>query len=231
MRRRCGTRSTGTRRTSPCSTSGCRPHHRGAGSRAGATRGPSGRRRPRAVAVRGNAARGLPAPGSGTGVGYLLKERVSDAEHLADAIRRVSAGGTAVDPELVRTALGAPRAVDALARLTTREHVVLELMAQGLSNPAIARKLLLTSKTVETHVRHLFTKLDLPADPDQERRVLAVLTGLRASGPPDGRPASCERWWSWWGCSPRSNWSCSVLVPRRSRRARCASVLVSDAAR
>ena len=119
--------------------------------------------------------------GSGAGVGYLLKERVSDAEHLAAAIRRVGAGGTVVDPELVRTALGAPRAVDALARLTTREHDVLELMTQGLSNPAIARKLSLTSKTVETHVRHIFTKLDLPADPDQERRVLAVLTGLRAS--------------------------------------------------
>jgi DNA-binding NarL/FixJ family response regulator len=119
--------------------------------------------------------------GSGAGVGYLLKERVSNAEHLADAIRRVGAGGTAVDPDLVRTALGASRAVDALARLTTREHDVLELMAQGLSNPAIARTLSLTSKTVETHVRHIFTKLDLPADPDQERRVLAVLTSLQTS--------------------------------------------------
>jgi len=119
--------------------------------------------------------------GGGAGVGYLLKERVSNAEHLADAIRRVGAGGTAVDPDLVRTALGASRAVDALARLTTREHDVLELMAQGLSNPAIARTLSLTSKTVETHVRHIFTKLDLPADPDQERRVLAVLTSLQTS--------------------------------------------------
>jgi DNA-binding NarL/FixJ family response regulator len=119
--------------------------------------------------------------GSGAGVGYLLKERVSNAEHLADAIRRVGAGGTAVDPDLVRTALGASRAVDALTRLTTREHDVLELMAQGLSNPAIARTLSLTSKTVETHVRHIFTKLDLPADPDQERRVLAVLTSLQTS--------------------------------------------------
>lgn len=118
---------------------------------------------------------------SGAGVGYLLKERVSDAEDLADAIRRVGAGGTAVDPDLVRTALGPSRALGALTRLTTREHDVLELMTRGLSNPAIARTLSLTSKTVETHVRHIFIKLDLPADADQERRVLAVLTSLRTS--------------------------------------------------
>lgn len=117
--------------------------------------------------------------GSGAGVGYLLKERVSDAEHLVAAIRRVGAGGTAVDPELVRTALAASRVRDPLVHLTPRERDVLELMAQGHTNPAIARKLSLTSKTVETHVRHIFTKLDLPADPDQDRRVLAVLTSLR----------------------------------------------------
>lgn len=111
-------------------------------------------------------------------MGYLLKERVSDAAHLAGAIRRVGAGGTAVDPELMRTLLASSRHRDPLAQLTVRERGVLELMAQGHTNPAIARELSLTLKTVETHVRHIFTKLELRADPAQDRRVLAVLTRL-----------------------------------------------------
>lgn len=113
------------------------------------------------------------------GFGYLLKERVADADELAGALRRVAAGRSVVDPRVVTHLMRAPRAAEPLAGLTARERDVLALMAEGRSNEAIARGLVIGAKTVETHVRHIFTKLGLDSDVSGHRRVLAVLTFLR----------------------------------------------------
>ena len=120
------------------------------------------------------------------GVGYLLKERVTRPEELVDAVRRVGAGGTAIDPEVVRTVFGTPRRDDPMARLTARERDVLALAAEGYSNERIAQRLEVTARTVETHINRVFAKLDLTADRATHRRVLAVLAHLRASASPTG---------------------------------------------
>jgi len=118
------------------------------------------------------------------GVGYLLKERVGEVRAFIDAVERVAAGGTALDREVVaelmraRTASGADDS--ALGLLTPREREVLELMAEGRSNAAVARALVVSGGAVEKHVRNIFAKLDLPASNDDHRRVLAVLAFLRA---------------------------------------------------
>lgn len=118
--------------------------------------------------------------GTQRGVGYLLKERVAQPSKLVDAVRRVAAGGTAIDPDVVRRILATPRRADPVARLTTRERDVLALVAEGHSNDAIAERLGVTARTVETHTSRIFTKLNLDADPATHRRVLAVLAHLRA---------------------------------------------------
>ncbi|MET0997652.1 MAG: response regulator transcription factor [Marmoricola sp.] len=110
--------------------------------------------------------------------GYLLKDRIFDVEDFLDALRRVVAGGSALDPEVVATLLGPGRHGDPLALLTPRELEVLELVAEGRSNAGIARKLWLTDRTVETHVGSIMAKLGLHASDDEHRRVLAVLTFL-----------------------------------------------------
>jgi DNA-binding NarL/FixJ family response regulator len=114
-------------------------------------------------------------------VGYLLKERVFDIAVLVDALRRLADGETVVDPTIVARLLGRRRHTSALDELTGREREVLELLAEGLSNRAIAERLVVTERTVEAHVKQIFQKLDLPASPDSHRRVLAVLTYLRAA--------------------------------------------------
>lgn len=113
------------------------------------------------------------------GVGYLLKERITDIEELADAVRRVGGGGTVVDPAVVASLVGRRREHDTLVELTPRERDVLELMAEGRSNLAIATALVVGGKTIETHVARIFSKLGLEEAPDDHRRVLAVLTWLR----------------------------------------------------
>jgi DNA-binding NarL/FixJ family response regulator len=113
------------------------------------------------------------------GVGYLLKDRLSDVAELTDAVRRVARGGTAIDPSLVAQLLGRRRERSPLDELTDRERDVLGLMAEGRSNQAIADRLVVTPRTVETHVANIFGKLALEPEPDDHRRVLAVLTWLR----------------------------------------------------
>ena len=113
------------------------------------------------------------------GLGYLLKDRVADIEEFALAIRRVAEGGSALDPTVVGELLGRSRQHDPLARLTPREREVLELMAEGRSNQAIADRLFVTLRAVEKHVTSIFAKLDLPATTDDHRRVLAVLAFLQ----------------------------------------------------
>lgn len=115
----------------------------------------------------------------GKGVGYLLKDRVSDVDELADAIRRVGAGGVVIDPEIVSQLVGRRRERSPLDDLTDREREVLSLMAEGRSNQGISERLFLSPKTLETHVAHIFSKLGLPPTADDHRRVLAVLTYLR----------------------------------------------------
>ncbi len=112
------------------------------------------------------------------GFGYLLKDRVLDVDDFLDSLRRVAAGGSALDPEVV-AALVAGRRADPLGGLTAREREVLGLMAEGRTNAAIARRLWLTDRTVETHVRSILGKLGLPASDEDHRRVLAVLAYLR----------------------------------------------------
>jgi DNA-binding NarL/FixJ family response regulator len=114
-----------------------------------------------------------------SGVGYLLKDRVSRLADLADAVRRVAAGGSVIDPEVVSRLLGRPRRHSPLDELTRRERDVLELMAEGRSNQGIAEQLALELKTVEGHVRAIFSKLDLEPTTEDHRRVLAVLAFLR----------------------------------------------------
>ena len=118
--------------------------------------------------------------GEARGAGYLLKDRVMDAGELVAAIERVAAGETVVDAELVASLLGRRRRADALDELTDREREVLSLMAEGLTDRGIAERLWVTPKTVETHVRHIMRKLDLPAGSAYNRRVHAVLAYLRA---------------------------------------------------
>ena len=117
---------------------------------------------------------------SAEGVGYLLKDRVSDVEQFLSAVRRVGEGGSALDPEIVSRLVGRRRRQDPIAELTPREREVLSLMAEGLSNAAVAAKLVVTERAVEKHVTGIFAKLRLPASRDQHRRVLAVLAFLRA---------------------------------------------------
>ena len=117
---------------------------------------------------------------AGGGFGYLLKDRVLEVDDFLDAARRVCDGGTALDPQVVATLVGAPRQVSALDELSPREQEVLALMAEGRTNAGIARRLWVTEKTVETHVRTILMKLGLPANDDDHRRVIAVLTYLRA---------------------------------------------------
>ncbi|MFB9182191.1 response regulator [Dactylosporangium sucinum] len=112
-------------------------------------------------------------------VGYLLKDRVSEVAEFLDAMRRVAAGATVLDPEVVAQLLVRRRRDDPLRSLTPREREVLGLMAEGRSNTAIARKLVVTDGAVEKHVKNIFTKLGLQPDDEQHRRVLAVLAYLQ----------------------------------------------------
>jgi DNA-binding NarL/FixJ family response regulator len=112
------------------------------------------------------------------GVGYLLKDRVADVQEFLSAVRRVGAGGTAIDPEVVAQLLGRRRRTDVLEDLTPRESEVLGLMAEGHTNAAIAERLVVTHGAVEKHVRNVFLKLGLPQTDQHHRRVLAVLTYL-----------------------------------------------------
>jgi DNA-binding NarL/FixJ family response regulator len=114
------------------------------------------------------------------GVGYLLKDRVADVREVVDAVRRVAAGGSVIDPEVVAQLVSRRRARDPIQELSERERQVLALMAEGRSNQAIGERLFLSPKTVEAHVHSIFTRLDLHAAPDDHRRVLAVLAFLRA---------------------------------------------------
>jgi DNA-binding NarL/FixJ family response regulator len=113
-------------------------------------------------------------------VGYLLKERVFDIATVVDALRRIADGETVIDPTIVSRLVGRRRRQDPLAVLSEREREVLGLIAEGLSNRAIAARLYVTERTVEAHVTQIFQKLGLPESPDQHRRVLAVLAFLRA---------------------------------------------------
>ena len=117
---------------------------------------------------------------SAGGVGYLLKDRVADVERFVDSVRRVADGGSALDPEVVSQLLGRARRDDPLAELTPREREVLELMAEGRSNNAIAEHMVVTERAVEKHVTSIFGKLGLAPAPEDHRRVLAVLAFLRA---------------------------------------------------
>ena len=113
-------------------------------------------------------------------VGYLLKDRVFDIATVIDALRRIVDGETVIDPTIVARLLGRRRRTDPLAGLTEREREVLALVAEGFSNRAIAARLFVTERTVEAHVTQILLKLGLAGSPDQHRRVLAVLTFLRA---------------------------------------------------
>ena len=118
--------------------------------------------------------------GDTAGVGYLLKERVADVREFVEAVRRVGAGGTVLDAEVVGQLLARTRRHDPIAALTPRETEVLTLMAEGRSNNAIAQLLVVSDGAVEKHVSNIFTKLDLPASANDHRRVLAVLRYLEA---------------------------------------------------
>jgi DNA-binding NarL/FixJ family response regulator len=113
------------------------------------------------------------------GIGYLLKDRINDLGEFTAAVRRVASGGSALDPTVVSLLVGRQRRDDPLGDLTPREREVLELMAEGLSNLAIAERIVVTERAVEKHVTNIFQKLRLPTAGDTHRRVLAVLTYLR----------------------------------------------------
>jgi DNA-binding NarL/FixJ family response regulator len=115
---------------------------------------------------------------SAEGIGYLLKDRVTDVTGFTDAVRRVSEGGSVLDPQVVSQLLGRRQTADPLSRLTPREREVLALMAEGRSNQAVARELVVTERAIEKHVTSIFSKLDLPPTGDGHRRVLAVLAYL-----------------------------------------------------
>ena len=122
----------------------------------------------------------LLASGEG-GVGYLLKDRIMNVDDFVESVRRVAAGGTALDPEVVAQLLARRRGAGPLADLSPRELEVLEQMAEGRSNTGIAERLVLTVGAVEKHIARIFTKLRLPADEGDHRRVLAVLAYLSGS--------------------------------------------------
>ena len=115
---------------------------------------------------------------TGRGIGYLLKSRVTKVDDFVNAVDRVLEGGSVVDPMIVQELVGARRREDRLEQLTVREREVLAVMAEGLSNAGIAKRLWVTDSTVEKHVRGIFSKLCLPETPDDHRRVLAVLAFL-----------------------------------------------------
>jgi DNA-binding NarL/FixJ family response regulator len=117
-------------------------------------------------------------------VGYMLKDRVFEVDDFMDALERVAAGGSALDPEVVATLLGPRREDDPLSQLTPREREVIGLMAEGRNNAGIARRLSLTDRTIETHIASIMAKLGLYESEEEHRRVLAVLTwlGLRSRG-------------------------------------------------
>jgi DNA-binding NarL/FixJ family response regulator len=121
---------------------------------------------------------GAASGGGAAGVGYLLKDRVADVGEFVEALTRVAAGGTALDPEVVTQLFGASRRADGLAALTAREREVLTLMAEGRSNGAIAASLVVSERAVEKHVANIFSKLGLPPSDTDHRRVLAVLRYL-----------------------------------------------------
>ncbi|MGH3373561.1 MAG: LuxR C-terminal-related transcriptional regulator [Actinoallomurus sp.] len=125
-------------------------------------------------------ARELLADGSG-GIGYLLKDRVFDADQFIDAVRRVAAGGTAMDPQVISQLLVRKARDEPLGGLTPREREVLGLMAEGRSNVAIAQRLVVTERAIAKHTSNIFLKLDLPPSDDDNRRVLAVLAYLNGS--------------------------------------------------
>jgi DNA-binding NarL/FixJ family response regulator len=127
-------------------------------------------------------ARELMLTGS-NGVGYLLKDRVADVLTFVDAVRRVAAGGTVLDPKVVAALLSQHGQRGPMGRLTAREREVLGLMAEGRSNAGIAAKLFVTDKAIDKHIANIFTKLDLPMDHDDNRRVLAVLRYLQDTAP------------------------------------------------
>jgi DNA-binding NarL/FixJ family response regulator len=115
---------------------------------------------------------------SAEGLGYLLKDRVADVEEFTAAVQRVAEGGSALDPLVVAELVGRSRGNDPMERLSPREREVLELMAEGRSNQAIGERLFISPRAVEKHVTNIFTKLRLPAAPEDHRRVLAVLRFL-----------------------------------------------------
>ena len=123
---------------------------------------------------------GAASGGGAAGVGYLLKDRVADVGEFTDALTRIAAGGTALDPEVVTQLLGASRRNDALATLTARERDVLAAMAEGRSNAAIAATLVISERAVEKHISNIFSKLGLPPSDADHRRVLAVLRSLES---------------------------------------------------
>jgi DNA-binding NarL/FixJ family response regulator len=129
----------------------------------------------------------LLADGGGR-IGYLLKDRVFDVDEFIDAVRRVGAGGTALDPQVVAQLVSRHRRGSPVDRLTPRERDVLGLMAEGRSNPGIAGALVLTIGAVEKHIASIFTKLDLPRSEGDNRRVLAVLAYLQQDPPPGTGP-------------------------------------------
>lgn len=119
------------------------------------------------------------------GVGYLLKDRITELDSFLDALRRVADGGSAIDPDVVSRLVQRPKNNGALDRLTDREREVLSLMAQGHSNTAIGQRLAVNQRTAETHVSNILTKLDLPPDASTDRRVTAVVMWLRRTSPDD----------------------------------------------
>ena len=123
---------------------------------------------------------GAASGGGAAGVGYLLKDRVADVGEFVEALNRVAAGGTALDPEVVTQLLGASRRADGLGTLTARERDVLGLMAEGRSNGAIAVALVVSERAVEKHIANIFSKLGLPPSDADHRRVLAVLRYLES---------------------------------------------------